>query len=54
MPCSRPSDGGTLLRRPSVRAKVVLASEVAGPVSPNQRRAQIRRRAAHSAWRYRT
>jgi hypothetical protein len=39
---------------PTVRATVVPASEAQGPVGPDQRRAQIRRRAAHAAWRYRT
>jgi hypothetical protein len=39
---------------PSVRAKVVPAADVVGPVTPEQRRAQIKVRAAHAAWRYRT
>jgi Protein of unknown function (DUF1214) len=39
---------------PSVRTRVVPAADVSGPVDPEQRRAQIRRRAIHAAWRYRT
>ncbi len=39
---------------PSVRAEVMPVSQISGPVSREQRRAQIRRRAAHAAWRYRT
>jgi hypothetical protein len=39
---------------PTVRAQVLPFSEVGGPVSAEQRRAQIRRRAVHAAWRYRT
>jgi hypothetical protein len=39
---------------PSVRAQVLAVSDVSGPVSAQQRRAQIARRAAHAAWRYRT
>jgi hypothetical protein len=39
---------------PSVRAQVVPLAEIGGIVTPDQRRAQIRRRAAHAAWRYRT
>jgi hypothetical protein len=39
---------------PSVRARVVPVSDVSGPVTADQRRAQIRRRALHAAWRYRS
>jgi hypothetical protein len=39
---------------PTVRAQVLPVAEVGGPVSDEQRRAQIRRRAVHAAWRYRT
>jgi hypothetical protein len=39
---------------PTVRAQVLPISEVGGPVTAQQRRAQISRRAAHAAWRYRT
>jgi hypothetical protein len=39
---------------PVVRARVVAVSDVSGPVTAQQRRAQISRRAAHAAWRYRT
>jgi hypothetical protein len=39
---------------PSVSAQVVPVSDVGGPVSADDRRAQIRRRALHAAWRYRS
>jgi hypothetical protein len=39
---------------PSVRARLVPVSEVSGRVTADQRRAQIRRRALHAAWRYRS
>ena len=39
---------------PSVDARVVPLADVAGPVTPDERAAEVRRRAAHAAWRYRT
>ena len=39
---------------PSVRARVVPVPAVSGPATAEQRRAQIRRRALHAAWRYRS
>jgi hypothetical protein len=39
---------------PSVRTRVVPIADVSGPVTAEQRRAQVRRRALHAAWRYRS
>ncbi len=39
---------------PSVRARTVPVSQISGPVSVEQRQAQIHRRAVHAAWRYRS
>ena len=39
---------------PTIRAEVAALDTVRGPVTPDQRRARIDRRAAHAAWRYRT
>jgi hypothetical protein len=39
---------------PTVRAKVVPVADVNGPIGADERRARIRRRALHAAWRYRS
>ncbi len=39
---------------PTVQARVVPVAEISGPVGADQRSAQIRRRAIHAAWRYRS
>ena len=41
-------------RTPELRAEVVDFTAAAGPVTPDQRQADIDRRAAHASWRYRT
>ena len=39
---------------PHVKASVVPTGDVTGDITPDARRDQIRQRAAHAAWRYRT
>ena len=39
---------------PFVDVHLVPLTDVAGPVTPHERAAEVRRRAAHAAWRYRT